>query len=204
MTTRTRSLPLVRTDQIIEELFTRVRAGVYARYRRGRPVVAFTGPFHDQLGLTLALEHELHSGAEPDQIGRDADAAADAAWRSGELAMLTTPELLDRLHCRPGPWVLGLICQRPRRHGLQVGTFYRGDPFTCAGLAGHLGWMVARAALRNRQRQPDVSPEPEDTVREVLDVLERQVEDGVSWISFMSGLPILLEHALWSAMEQRR
>ncbi len=204
MTTRTRSTPLIRTDQIIEELFTRSLAGVYGRYRQGRPVIARHGPFIQQLGLSLLIEHKQHGQPSPQRIQRTNDSASEGAWRSGQLDLLTTGELLTRLSLRPGPWVLGLTLRHPKRKQFQAGTFHRGDRMTCAGLAGHLGWQVAREALRYRMRQKAVPSKPTDAVRDLTEMIMISIDDRCPRVMFNCGLPILLEHALLATMESKR
>ncbi len=149
------------------------------------------------------LEHELHDCPDPSRVQRTPDAASALAWQAGRLDLLTTGELIARLYRRPGPWVLGLTRKTQYSRGLKFGVFYRGDTMTCAGLAGHLGWLSARAALRDQIRQREVSSAPTGVVQDLMKVLADLVEVGHPQAGFSSGLPILLEHALRATMENR-
>lgn len=192
---------MIRTRQIIDELFARNRSAVYVRHRRGRPGVALAGSLENQLGLTLMLEHELHGGAEPWRVGRDADGAAESAWRAGQLAMLTTSELLAPLHRQPGAWVLGLVRNSPTGGRRQCATFYGGDRVLCAGLAGYLGWMLARRFLRKRRVDTDAAPEPGELIDEMLGMMSMLNQEGCPQAGFAMGMPILLEHALRATLK---
>ncbi|MBI1338457.1 MAG: hypothetical protein GC164_16060 [Phycisphaera sp.] len=162
------------------------------------------GPFTNQLGLSLFIEHELHGLPVPERIKRTGDQASEQAWQNGQLDLLTTDELISRLYQRPGPWVLGLMRQAPKEQHLQAGTFYRGDPIACAGLAGHLGWLIAKNVLHNRLRRCERSSEPIDAVRDLVDLITSRIDDGHPQVLFISGQSILLEHALRATLKSRR
>ncbi len=167
-------------------------------------MIAMHGPFNDQLGLSLLIEHELHYRPDPERIRRTHDPAGEQAWRLGQIDLLTTNELIDRLYHRPGPWVLGLTRQDPKDKRMQIGTFYRGDPMVCAGLAGHLGWLVAHGALRKRLLQQGVSSDPIYAVRNLTKLINHYLNDGCPQVLFTAGFPVLLEHALHATLEASR
>jgi hypothetical protein len=166
--------------------------------------MATSGCSGDQLGLALLVEHHLHQQPGNEKMLASLDSAAETAWQMGQLDRLTTSELLARLHQRSGPWMLGLLRGAEEKAGPALGTFHRGDPLVCAGLASRLKWIIARDSTRQRLNNPDFSSDPGVLAQELLGIINDTIDRGTPAVGFTAGLTCLLEHGLRASMETRQ
>ncbi len=124
------------------------------------------------------------------------DEACDAAWRRGQIEMMTTGELVARLHQRHWPWVLGVALRKREQGRLFFRTTGRGDVLLRAGLAGRLTWHIARRCVRDALAGAATTADRQMLVASILRNLDGHIRAGFVGPDFELAVTRTLEHAI--------